>query len=126
MKFDAERVFINVRKSETGDLLNRITVYRAGMEPEAIDIIETELVRRGVSAAQIQEYAERMEKEVIQFEDGIAAKCSFCHEPAVAEEWGWHRIWGKVPLFPRRFFYCREHKPEAKIEKEERAKEESQ
>ena len=32
--------------------------------------------------------------------DGTAVRCSFCHRPAVAEGWGWHRLWGVLPLFP--------------------------
>src|SRR5262249_31370235 len=103
MDFDPQRVVVNARNSNTQDLLNRVTVYRAGMEPEAIPIIESELYDRGVTAAQIQEYRERQDREVIVAADGIALRCSFCHEPAVAEGWNWHRLWGRLPLFPRRF-----------------------
>jgi hypothetical protein len=38
-------------------------------------------------------------------------RCSFCHAPAVAEGWGWHRLWGRFPVFPRFFFYCASHRP---------------
>ncbi len=111
--FDAQRVWINVRKSTTEDLLNRITVFRAGMEPEAVDIIEQELRSRGVGPDAIRRHADTLGQEVIVRDDGIAARCTFCHEPAVAEGWGWHRLWGKIPLFPRYLYYCREHRPPA-------------
>jgi hypothetical protein len=113
MEFHSEKVWINVRKSTTQDLLNRVTVYRSGMEPEAVVIIEKELQSRGVSLDDIDRYTARMREVVILHEDGTAAKCIFCYEPAIAEAFGWHRLWGVVPLFPRRLRYCREHCPKA-------------
>ncbi len=110
LAFDPQRVLVNVRESETQDLLNRVTVYRDGMEPEAIPIIEKELYDRGVTAAQIQEHRERLEKEIVVAADGLTARCSFCHAPAIAHAWSWHRLWGMIPLFPRHFYYCREHR----------------
>jgi hypothetical protein len=110
LDFDPQRVLVNVRQADTQDLLNRATVYRDGMEPDALPIIERELHDRGVTSAQIEEYHERMNRQVIQCE-GIAVRCSFCNGPAVAEAWGWHRLWGKLPLFPRRLYYCLEHRP---------------
>lgn len=113
--FDPQRVLVNVRKSDTQDLLNRVTAYRDGMEPEAITIIERELHDRGVTATEIQDHADRIGKDAIFLQDGIAAKCTYCYEPAVAEHWGWHRLFGWLPLFPRRFFYCRDHQPQRKV-----------
>ena len=34
MRFDVERVRQNVQQATTEDLLDRLTVYREGMEPE--------------------------------------------------------------------------------------------
>src|SRR5271154_2856771 len=59
MQFNAERVRDNVRQADTNDLLDRITVYRAGMEPEAVDIIESELFRRGLDGNAIAAHAEK-------------------------------------------------------------------
>ncbi len=120
MLFDVEKVWLNVRQAETQDLLNRVTVYRLGMEPEAVTIIEEELLGRGVSQADIEAHANQMRDKVITYEDGIAAKCTFCYEPAIDSGVGWHKLWGIVPLFPRFFHYCREHHPD----KEKQAKEE--
>jgi hypothetical protein len=119
MEFDPERVWANVRQASTENLLDRVTVYRAGMEPEAVTIIETELRRRGVDDEQIHAHGERRERQSIPLPDGTAATCSFCHRPAVARAWGWRRMpgrrrwlppWG-LPLWPRWYFCCEEHRP---------------
>lgn len=119
MNFDPERVLINVRRASTEDLLDRITVYRAGMEAEAIELIEGELQDRGIYRDQIRAHATQREGKIIVLPDGTAASCSFCHRPATSQGWGWHWLslmtWGKrrplVPLFPRFFNYCDEHQP---------------
>lgn len=105
MQFEAERVWANVRQATTEDLLDRITVYRAGMEPAAIRIIEAELERRGVDADAIEAHDCQRAQEAILRDDGTAQSCRFCARPAVVEGWGWHwlslMIWGKRrPLFP--------------------------
>lgn len=109
LDFNQQRLLANVQQATDDDLLNRITVYRAGMEPEAIELIERELRDRGVTAADIAAHRESKSSEVIYRTDGTAAKCSFCHAPAVSEGWGWHQLFGKVPLFPRYFYRCRNH-----------------
>lgn len=109
MHWNEEKVRENIRKASTLDLLDRITAYRKGMEPEAIEWIEDELYRRGVTAAQIAEHREECERECIMLPDGMTAMCSFCRRPAVAEGLGWHRVFGVLPLFPRWFRYCKEH-----------------
>ncbi len=110
MPFDIERVRANVRQASTEDLLDRVTVYRAEMEPESVDLIEAELRQRGVGPDQIEQHARRRHGEVVRRPDGTAAKCSFCHRPAVTVAWGWQRLWGIVPIFPRLFAYCEEHR----------------
>lgn len=112
MRLDLEKVRSNAQAASTEDLLDRVTVYRAGMEPQAVEVIEAELRQRGVPVEAIEQYAARREREVIQRPDGTAARCSFCPRPAVAEGSGWHRLWGRLPVFPRHFFYCEEHRPE--------------
>ncbi len=111
MQLDLERVRTNVRAATTEDLLDRATVYRAGMEPQALEIIENELRDRGVSAAEIRVHEESRRQETSYLADGTAVSCSFCYRPAVAEGWGWHRMWGLLPIFPRFFHYCAEHMP---------------
>src|SRR5262245_45583073 len=113
MQVDPARVLANVREATTEDLLDRVTVYRAGMEPEAVTMIEAELEDRGVGREEIEAHRQRSAEKVIFLPDGIAAKCSVrrCYRPAVAEGWGMHRLWGLLPVFPRRFYYCEEHRP---------------
>ena len=111
MHVNREVVRANIRQAATEDLLDRVTVYREGMEGEALDIIEGELRERGISRDAIAEH-ERKRREGVRFDSrGIALTCHCCPRPAVVETWGWHRMWGLVPLFPRRFAWCIEHKP---------------
>jgi hypothetical protein len=110
LPFDRERVLVNVRKATTEDLLDRVTAYRAGMEPEAVTIIEAELRERGVSREEITAFADVCRRDALKLPDGTAVKCSHCHRPAVVESWGWHWLWGLVPIFPRHFRYCPEHR----------------
>jgi hypothetical protein len=117
MFFDLKKIARNVQQATTEDLLNRATAYRAGMEPEALRLIEEELRRRGVTSGQIEEHAAQVREESLILEDGTAAKCSFCHNPAVGERWGWHKLFGgPIPLFPRSYRYCRDHLPEEKAD----------
>jgi hypothetical protein len=111
MRFDIDRFRANIREAETTDLLDRVTMYRSDMEPEAVDLIETELRSRGIKEEEIDRHAASRETDVIRFADGSAATCSFCPSPAVARGWTWHRVFGLVPLFPRIFYYCEAHQP---------------
>ena len=109
MEFNLRRVAEFIRGADTEDLLDRVTVYRAGMEPAALDLMEGELDRRGVTRAAIAAYGEKQRAESIMLEDGTAMRCSFCDRPAVQRARGWHRLFGRVPLFPRMFAYCAFH-----------------
>src|SRR5438093_11811693 len=92
MSIDHERVRENIRQAETEDLLDRLTVYRAGMEQEALGLIEAELLSRGVTPAQIRNHEERRTMDVLWEEPGLAFRCSLCPRPAVARGWYWHRL----------------------------------
>jgi hypothetical protein len=124
MHYDRERVRENVRKAEMEDLLDRVTIYRANMEPDALYLIEDELRQRGVSAADIDAHARRREEAGLCDSAGMPAQCSFCTRPAVVRQWGWHRYQGRwlpqslrdrLPLFPRPFWYCAVHRPGADV-----------
>lgn len=108
MQFDAERVRLNISEATTEDLLDRVTVYRVGMEAAAVEMIESELASRGVSGDHIEVHALRRDK-VLMRPDGIAEPCSFCPRPAVVQGWGWHRLLGVIPLVPRFYSYCERH-----------------
>lgn len=109
-RLNLDRVRENVREAETEDLLDRITVYRTGMENEALEIIDAELRRRDVTDETIRRHAQR-HADVIRDEAGLAQKCSFCRRPALASSWGWQRLFGAIPLFPRYLYYCDRHCP---------------
>jgi hypothetical protein len=112
MLFDIDRVKRNVQDATTEDLLDRATVYRAGMEPQALDVIEGELRERGITGEQIKEHERQRREDTFLLPDGTVLQCSFCYRPAVAEGWGWHRMWGLLPVFPRFYRYCPVHRPE--------------
>lgn len=111
LDFDPERVARNAQDASGEDLLDRITVYRDGMEPEAVEIIEAELQSRGIGREEIEAHAAYRSAQMIRLPDGTALPCSFCARPAVEQRWGWHRVWGYFPLFPRYFSYCEIHLP---------------
>src|SRR6516164_2713100 len=108
-KLDLDRVRANVAKATTADLLERATVYRDGMEPAALDLIETELRRRCVSYQKQAEFGDAHEKVVLRASDDSPVRCWLCPHAAVEWHWGWRRLFGIVPLFPMRFPYCERH-----------------
>ena len=108
MKLDLRAVAANVRRADTETLLDRVTVYRPAMEPAALDLMEGELSRRGVSEDDIAAHAEGR-AGVLVLPDGTARRCDRCERPAVWRGWGWHRLWGVLPVFPRRVNRCEGH-----------------
>ena len=106
-EMNLEQVRKNVQSATTEDLLDRATVYRTGMEPEALTLIEAELEFRGVTGAMIHDHAAKR-GEVFRRTDGTAKKCHFCHRPAVGGGWRWHRLWGRIPVFPWLYVWCEE------------------
>jgi hypothetical protein len=114
MKLDLQRVRKNVTEATTEDLLDRATVYRAGMEAAALEIIDAELRRRGLTPSDIQSHWEIKRANVIST-GMIARRCHLCERPAVVRHWGVHRLWGKIPTpFPRLYHLCAEHAPPKK------------
>jgi hypothetical protein len=112
MKFDSQKVTTNARSASTEDLLDRVTVFREGMEAEALGIFEAELRQRGITRAAIEAHACANEGACLRDADGVALQCRNCRKAAVIEAWGWQRLWNLVPIFPRRFRYCEEHRPD--------------
>ncbi len=109
MDLDLQKVLENIRQADTDDLIDRITAYRAGMEIDAIDMIEQELHRRRVRQSEIDDYRAECVRECLFNADGAAKMCSLCRKPAVEERWAWHRIMGTVPIMPRRMRFCKTH-----------------
>ena len=101
----------NFQAATTGDLLDRLTVYRPGMEPEALRLIEQELLVRGWNRADIEAHAREYESELplLRHADGSARECVYCRRPALVRRWQWYWIKGRVPLFPQRVDLCYDH-----------------
>jgi hypothetical protein len=110
MEMNLDRVRANVAAASTEDLLDRATVYRDGMEPEALELIEAELRKRGVTAAQQADHAERY-TGVLHDQDGMVLYCDYCEHlvPAVWCGWRWHWYLGLIPIFPIRMSLCQDH-----------------
>ncbi len=111
MNLDLKKVAEFMRKADTEDLLDRVTVYRDQMEPAALDLFGGELSRRGIGRDEIAEHEADFRSDAIENADGTVARCSFCSRPAVMRGRGWHRLWRRIPVFPRLFAYCRSHAP---------------
>ena len=109
MDLDLSAVRENARRADTEELLDRVTVYRAGMDPAAVDAIRDELAARGVTPSDEVEHTLKREADAVLVRDGVAVHCTFCDRPAVSEGVGFHRLWGWLPVFPRRMAYCDEH-----------------
>ncbi len=110
MEIDVTRTALNVRQATTPELLCRVTVERDGMEPEAIALAELELEQRGVTDGERSAFVAR-HGDCLRDHLGLPLRCSQCELPAQEEHWGWHRLWGKIPVFPRKFRRCRDHLP---------------
>jgi hypothetical protein len=109
MEWNEERLLLNIRQADTDDLLDRITAYRAGMEPDAVNLIEQELHKRGVTATRIAEHEEACKREWIYNDDGTAKVCSLCRKPAIRQTMGWFKLLWLVPVLPRTLWLCKVH-----------------
>jgi hypothetical protein len=109
MHFDLDRVRANVAQAGTEDLLDRVTVYRAALEPAAVPVILEELRSRGLAADDILDH-ERARAAAVRDPAGVAVPCARCRKPAVTREWGWHRLFDRIPVFPWQFYLCADHR----------------
>ena len=109
LEFDADAVRRNVRAATSEDLLDRVTAFRAGMEPAAIGIIEAELQRRGIGQAEIERHETECGRDVLVRPEGFAYRCSLCPRPAVVRRWAWHRLWGRLLVLPCIRSFCARH-----------------
>ena len=109
LRLELKAVAEFTRRATTEELLDRVTVYRAGMEPVALDLMEGELDRRGITREEIAEHDEMRRRTAIILPDGMALKCNYCQRPAVHRGWKWHRLFRRIPVFPARVALCERH-----------------
>lgn len=93
----------------TEELIDRVTAFRADQDDDALRVFESELTRRGVNRESIDSRQRDLNETLVTRADGSALACAFCDRPAEAEIWAWHRLWGKVPIFPRPMAVCPAH-----------------
>ncbi len=111
LTFDEQKCQAEVRRADTADLLDRVTAFRAGMEPAAVLLIEQELHHRGVTAAAIATLAEQYRRDCLFDTSGTARRCCRCRRPAVVRTRTWHRLFQLLPLYPEQRDFCAEHRP---------------
>lgn len=109
LELNRQRLLANAAKTDTWELLDRVTVLREHMEAEAVEIAEAELARRGISPEEIIAHGKKWKHRVLRDEQGMVWCCALCGRAAVAEEMDWYRLWGLVPIFRRRYRYCETH-----------------
>lgn len=110
-KLNLDRVRARLADADTEELLDRLTVYRDEMEPEALPLVDEELRRRGVSPDEVEAHA-RKRRDILHDSSGHPVRCQRCARPAVVCRWGWHRLWRVLPVFPRRQALCEVHRPD--------------
>jgi hypothetical protein len=108
---DLEKVRANVREATTEDLLDRATLFRGGMEPEALEVIDEELRARGVTTDAILAHESVRGEGLVRGPDGLPRVCAKCGRAATWEGWTWARLRRVLPLFPRWAALCDEHRP---------------
>jgi hypothetical protein len=69
------------------------------MEPAALDLMEMELDRRGVTRDDIADHDRTRRETAILLPDGTALRCSFCNRPAVVHGGGAGTNSSAVSLF---------------------------
>jgi hypothetical protein len=112
MKLDLDKVRANVRRATTEDLLDRATLFRDGMEPEALEIIDAELRSRGVTLDAVLAHEVVRGVGLVRGPDGLPRVCAKCGRPATWRGWTWGRMWWLIPAFPRWAALCEEHRPQ--------------
>ncbi len=118
MLLDVERMKANVRQAETEDLLDRVTIFRGGMEEAALAYIDEELRRRDITRADIHAHEDMRRQNLILMRDGFPARCGECFRPAVECVVDWHWVYGLIPLFRQSFYYCEKHRPKPNGERQ--------
>jgi hypothetical protein len=109
--FRPERRLSRIAQMPTAELLDRVTVLKELMDEDALELMQAELAGRGIGPDEIGAHLRDMRFKLVKHTDGTAAICMKCGRAATGTANGWHRLWGLVPLFKRREYWCDEHAP---------------
>ncbi len=106
--FDLDAVEANVARAETEDLLDRATVYRNGMEPEALNLIDAELRARGIGDADLMARLRRTAGRGLVYGSGRPGGevRKVCASGRGAEMGLAPPLARGMPVFPRPFAFC--------------------
>ena len=110
MQLDLEKVRIYAKNADNRALLDRVTVFKQGMETAAIEIIKKELLQRGISQSDINQHENTYKDLVILGPEGLPRLCKKCALPAISREWGWLKVFGILPILPWQNLFCEDHK----------------
>jgi hypothetical protein len=100
---------LHVKEMNPEELLDRVSVFREVMQTSAIEVMESELARRGVGPEEIRRHEREMRQRVIRDRHGMPAQCSFCLRAAVEQRLTWHKLWRLIPVIQRVVYYCDHH-----------------
>lgn len=109
MKTESGKLLAHAAQMEKEELLDRVTVFRDAMQPEAVEVMEAELARRGVGPDDIHQHLRQMKHRVIHDAHGVPAQCSFCERAAVEQREDFHKLWRLIPVAKRNWYYCERH-----------------
>lgn len=108
MEFDPDRVRKNASLAETADLLERVTIQRDELEPEALAIIMQELLSRNIRPEAVVNF-ECLRSQAIYDSNGNPRLCRYCRRPAIFTQKGWFKLFRFVPIFPITEYCCAAH-----------------
>jgi hypothetical protein len=111
MNVPEEKILKFARQAETPVLLDRVTVLRAEMEPDAVEIFLAELARRGIGPEDIRDHEREWKHKVLKLPGGLPATCSWCGRAATVQRQAWHKFLRLIPIYKRTQYYCDEHAP---------------
>jgi hypothetical protein len=109
MEISPAKLLAHVGQMEQAELLDRVTVFRDALEPDAVEVMEAELARRGIGPEEIHQHYRQIKHRVLRDAHGIPAQCSWCERAAVEMREDFHKLWRLIPVAKRIWYYCERH-----------------
>ena len=109
MESRPQKLLAHVQQMEQEELLDRVTVFRDAMRPDAVEVMEAELARRGVGPDEIHQHHRQIRHRVLLDSHGIPLQCSWCERAAVEKREDLHKLWRLIPVAKRVWYYCERH-----------------